>query len=84
MPGYIKYMESCDPSWLGLKFIFPLIWWPDKNYKGTYKMTKKAERDSWGDLIMSNGFLQLGEVPKYSFKLTNFHRKSLESDSESE
>ena len=60
VPSYVRCIESCGPRWLGLKFMFPLIWWPDKNYKGTYKMTKKAKRDCLGALIMTNGFLQPG------------------------
>ena len=54
--GYIKCMVSYGLKWLGLRFIYPLIWWLDRNYKGIYKMTKKAERDCWGTLIMSKGF----------------------------
>ena len=79
--GYVKCMESYGLNWLGLRFIFTLIWCPGRDYKGTYRMTKKSERDCWGALIMSNGFLQLGEVPESSFNFINFHRKSLESDS---
>ena len=73
-------MEYCGPRWLGLKFRFPLIWWPDKNYKGTYRMKKKVEREYWGALIMSNGFSQLGDVPEYSFNLTDFYRRILKFD----
>ena len=77
-------MDSCGPRWMGLKFTFPLIWCPYKNYKGTYRMTKKAEKVCWGVLIMSNVFLQAWEVPESSFNLTNFHLKSLESTSDLE
>ena len=82
VPGYIKCMESCGLNWLVLRFIFPLIWWSNRNYKGIYKMTKKDERDYWGTLIMRNGFLKLEEEPNPSFNLTNFHRRSPESDSD--
>ena len=78
--GYIKCMEYAGLNWLGLRFIFPLIWWPGMNYKGIYRMTKKVERDCWSTLIMRNGFLQLEEEPEPSFNLTNFHRMGLESN----
>ena len=84
VPGYVKCMESYGINWLGLRFIFPLIWWPTIDYKGTYRMTKKAKRDYWGALITSNGFLQPKEVPESSFNLTNFHRRCLESDLDSD
>ena len=60
--GYVKCMESCGLKWLGLRFIFPLIWWLDRDYKCTYMMAKKDERACWGALIMRNGFLQPEEV----------------------
>ena len=47
-------------------------------------MPKKAGRDYWATLIISNGFLQTRERPYSSFNLTKFHRKSLESDSYSD
>ena len=81
--GYIKCMVSYRLKWLGLRFIYPLIWWLDRNYKGIYKMTKKHKRDCWGTLILSNGFLQLEEEPKPSFNLTSFHKRSLDSGSDS-
>ena len=46
-----------------------------------YRMAKKVERDCWDNLVISNGILLAGERPKYSFNLTKFHRKSIESDS---
>ena len=80
VPGYVKCMESCGLNQLGLRFIFPLICWLETNYKGIYRMTKKVERDCWGALIMSNGFLQPEEAPESSFNLINFHMRSLEPD----
>ena len=47
-------------------------------------MAKKEERDCWANLITSNGFLQVGEKPDSSLNLTNFHRKSIEFDSDSD
>ena len=76
-------MDSSGLNYLGLRFMFPLIWWPDRNYKGIYKMTKKDERYYWGTLIMRNGFFQLEEELEPSFNLTNFHKRSLDSGSDS-
>ena len=80
MPGYVKCMETCGMIWLGLKFIFPLIWWPDRDYESTYRMKKKAKRDCRVKLITSNGFLQIGERIESSFNLSIFHIMSLKFD----
>ena len=79
VPRYIKCMETCGSSWLGLNFIFPLIWFPERQYKRIYKLTKKAERYFWANLIASNGFLHTRERPESSFNFTNFHKRCLES-----
>ena len=84
VPRYVKCMEACRPTWLGLKFKFPLIWLPERRYKSIYKLTKKEERDCWANLVASNGFLHTGERPESSFNFTNFHRRILESDSDSD
>ena len=67
--------------WLGLKFIFPLIWLFERQYKSIYKLSKKEKKNCWDNLIASNGFLNTSEKTESSFNFTNFHIRSFESNS---
>ena len=46
--GYVDCMKKCGPHWLGLKYNFPLIWWPTKPYMDDYTLTKVEEMQGRG------------------------------------
>ena len=48
VPGYVKCIQSCGINWLGSRFKFPIIWFPDKKYKNRYMLTKKVEKAMLG------------------------------------
>ena len=48
VPGYVNCIHSCGPNWMGLRFKFPIIWFPEKEYRGKYMLTKKVEKKCQG------------------------------------
>ena len=38
--GYVGCIRECGVNWLGLKFTFPLIWWPAKTYREDFSLTR--------------------------------------------
>ena len=42
--GYVGCIRECGVNWLGLKFKFPLIWWPAKPYRVDFSLTKAEEQ----------------------------------------
>ena len=40
---YVGCMKECGVNWLGLKFKFPLIWWPAKPYREDFSLTRAEE-----------------------------------------
>ena len=44
LPIYVACIKTCGPSWLGLRFKFPILWWLARKYYSMYQLTKKAEK----------------------------------------
>ena len=63
--GSIKCMEACKSNWLGMKFKFPLIWFPKRKYMSVYKLSKKTERDCSANLVVRNGFYMQMKNPNH-------------------
>ena len=42
--GYVGCIRECGVNWLGLKFKFPLIWWPAKPYNVDFSLTRAEEQ----------------------------------------
>ena len=83
-PSYVACIQTCGPSWLGQRFKFPILWWPTRKYQSMYRMTKKVEKQCWNDLIAHNKFKNPKEKSELSFNLTHLHRKSFESELDSD
>ena len=43
--GYVYCMKKCGFNWLGLKFKFPLIWWPAKPYTRIFFIDKRRGKE---------------------------------------
>ena len=71
--GYVDCMKKCGPHWLGLKYKFPLIWFPAKQYRDDYTLTKVEERQCWIYLDTCNGYLDGGELPEISYNFSSLH-----------
>ena len=41
--GYVDCMRKCGVHWMGLKFKFPLIWWPTRPYRDDFSLSKAEE-----------------------------------------
>ena len=61
VPGYVGCIHDCGPKWLGLRFHFPLIWFPMEKYQYLYKLTKKVEKQWWEELVSCEGYKKRGE-----------------------
>ena len=77
-PNYVACIQTCGPSWVGLRFKFPFIWFLERQYKSMYKITKKEEKQWWHDLTAYDEFRNLGEKYELSFNLTHLHRNCFE------
>ena len=64
--GYIDCMKKCGAHWLGLKFKFPLIWWPARPYRDDFSLTKAEEKQCWKYWVAQRGYLEEGESPEHS------------------
>ena len=52
---YINCIHKCGLRWLGLRFIFTLIWLHKKKYRSVYKLTKKGEKKCSENLVAFKG-----------------------------
>ena len=84
VPGYVKCIQRCGINWLGIRFQFPILWFPDKKYKNRYMLTEKVERHCWEELISCNGYKDMENKPKSSFNITHLHRKIFDLDLDSD
>ena len=56
--GYVGCIKECGANWVGLKFKFPLIWWPVKPYRMDFSLTKVEEQQYWRYWIAQRGFIE--------------------------
>ena len=84
LPSYVACIKTCGPSWMGLRFKFPILWCPTKKYQSMYGLTKKVEKQCRNDLIACNGFRNPEEQYEPSFNLTHLHQNSFKLESNSE
>ena len=45
--GYVDYMNKCGFHWLGVKYKFPLICWPERPHRDDFSLTKVEEKQCW-------------------------------------
>ena len=82
--GYVDCMKKCGVNWLGLKFKFPLIWWPTRPYRDDFSLTKAKEKQCWKYWVAHNGYLDGKEPPELSYNFSSLHERgtvpALDSD----
>jgi len=66
-------MRKCGVNWLGIKFKFPLIWWPTKPYREYFSLKKTEERQCWKYWVAHNGYLDGRESPESSYNFSSLH-----------
>ena len=82
--GYIECMRKCGVNWLGLKFKFPLNWWPTRSYRDDFSLTKTEEKKCWKYWVAHNGYLEGRESPKSSYNFSSLHERGTVPDSDSD
>ena len=82
--GYVKCIQRCGINWIGMHFKFPILWFLDKKYKNRYRLTKKAERQYWEELIACNGYRDMTDKPESSFNVTHLQKQIFDLDSNSD
>ena len=71
--GYVGCMKECGVNWLGLKFKFPLIWWPTKPYREDFSLTKAEEKMCWRYWVSHKGFLEKKGKPEFPYNFSSLH-----------
>ena len=82
--GYVSSIRECGVNWLGLKFKFPLIWWPAKPYNMDFSLARAEEQRCWKYWVTHRGFLKEDEVPEFPYNFSSLHEHSSAQDSDSE
>ena len=82
--GYVGSMRECGINWLGLKFKFPLIWWPAKPYNMDFSLTRAEEQRCWKYWVTHRGFLKKDEVLESPYNFSSLHEQSSVQDSDFE
>ena len=79
--NYFNCIQICGPNWMGLRFKFPIIWFPEKEYRGKYRFTKKAEKKCSEELVSCKGYKNQDDKPENPFNFTHLDRISFDLDS---
>ena len=74
--GYVGCMEECGVNWLGLKFKFPLIWWPAEPYNMDFSMTRAEEQRCWHYWVIHRGFPEADKKPQFPYNFSSLHEQS--------
>ena len=74
--GYVGRMNECGVNWLGLKFKFPLIWWPAKPYRMDFSLTKAEKQQCWRYWIAHRGFIEKEGMSKFLYNFSSLHEQS--------
>ena len=52
IPRYVACIHTCGVRWMGLRFQFPLLWLPAKQYTPAYNV----EPNWWKDVVLIEGY----------------------------
>jgi hypothetical protein len=77
---YMECMTKCGSRWLDLRYRFPLIWLPTRQYQQQYQV--QYEKDYWMDVLMSNGYRGIKEDTVGAYNLTTLHIQEEVEDSD--
>ena len=61
--------------WFGLRFHYPIIWWPANYYRPIYELTKAEEADAWKDIAITKGYRLVEYDMAVSYNLSEIHEK---------
>ena len=82
--GYVGCIRECGVNWLGLKFKFPLIWWPAKPYREDFSLTRVEEQKCWRYWVVYKGFVEKEGTSEFPYKFSSLHERSIMPDLDSE
>lgn len=73
VPKYAKIALTLGAFWIGLRFKFPLIWFPLEEYQPNYQLCD-YEEEFWPCELMANqGFRTLGDDTAGAYNFIDFH-----------
>ena len=61
--------------WLGLRFHYPMIWWPANLYKPVYELTEVEETEAWQEIVTTKGYWLAGYDMAKAYNLSEIHEK---------
>lgn len=71
---YAQIVLTLGEFWIGLRFIFPLIWLPLEEYQPDYQLCD-YEEESWPcELMVDQGFRAPGDDTNVAYNFTDFHQ----------
>ena len=73
--GYVSLINNCGVTWLGLRFCYPIIWWPANFYMPVYELTKAEEAEAWQDIATTKGYWPAVYHMAESYNLSEIHEK---------
>ena len=82
--SYVVCMRECGVNWLGLKFKFPLIWWPTKSYREYFSLIRAEEQKCWRYWVVHKGFVEKEGTSEFPYKFSSLHERSIMPDSDLE
>ena len=68
-------MNSCEVAWLGSRFHYPMIWWPENFYMSVYELTEVEEIESWQDIVTIKGYWLVGYDMVEAYNLNEIPEK---------
>ena len=83
VPYYVRCMQYCAENWIGYKFKFPILWLSGEQYKGQFGSSKKEEAAACRQIQTVCGFRDKFDATSYNYCVSNLHRSSQYSDSDS-
>ena len=81
--GYVGCIRECRLNWLGLKFKFPLIWWPTKPYREDFSLNKVEKQKCWRYWVVHKGFIENEGAPEFPYNFSSLHEQSIVQDLDS-
>jgi len=80
--GYVSLVKDCGITWLGLRFHYPMIWWPANFYRSIYELMEAEEAEVWQDIATTKGYQHVGYVMTKSYNLIEIHEKCQKRNSD--
>ena len=70
---YVGCIKECGANWMGLKFKFPLIWWPEKPYNMDFSLTKAEEQQCWRYWVSHREVIEKEGTSEFPYNFSSLH-----------